>query len=164
MPEIEVKILEIDKDKLISILEEKWAMRIFEWKIENDFFRNSKKNKIRLRKMGNKNYMTFKHKIEHDTVMNNMEHELEFNDFETMINILEWIGFERYGKSTKYRISYKLWEIEFDFDKYENIPDFVEVEAKNIEDLKKWVELLGYKMSETSKMTERLLKEFYNIN
>ena len=50
---------------------------------------------------------------------------------------------------------------DFDFDKYENIPDLIEIEAKNEELVKKWLEILGYDLKDTVILTERGLKEKY---
>lgn len=163
MNEIEVKIFEIDKNYLISKLEELWAIKIFEWDIVNDFFINSDKKKIRLRKKWNKNLMTYKERIENEKAVHNMEHELAFEDYETMKNILVGIWFDKYWESNKYRISYRFENIEFDFDSYPWIPDFVEIEAKSNEELVIWVELIWYKMRDTKTLTERQVKEFYWI-
>ena len=54
MQELEVKILEIDKNKIIEKLESLNAVKVFDGSIEAEFyFINGKK--IRLRKMWNKN-------------------------------------------------------------------------------------------------------------
>lgn len=163
MQEIEVKILEINKEEIIAKLEKLWAKEVFEWKIENEFFENGENKRIRLRKMWGKNYITFKIKSENSIAKSNYELETEFLDYETMVGILENIWFNKYWNSNKKRISYHLWNIAFDFDDFPGIPSFVEIEATNNEDVIRWVELLWYTMKDTKTFWERELKKYYNI-
>lgn len=163
MNEIEVKILEINKEELISKLENLWAIKTFEWDIENEFYENSDWKRIRLRKIWWKNIMTFKVKQESENMKSNMEYEVEFVEYETFKIILENIWFKFYAKTYKKRISYHLWDITFDIDDFPGIPTFVEVEAQNEQDVKKWIELLWYKMEDTQTFWERELKKYYNL-
>ncbi len=104
-----------------------------------------------------------KEKVEQDWYKINQEHELEFGDYETFEKILTLSWFQKFWVSKKQRISYKLWNIVFDFDSIKDIPDFVEVESDNIADVEKWVKILGYNMSQTNIFWEKELKEFYWI-
>ncbi|EKE29612.1 MAG: hypothetical protein ACD_2C00137G0002 [uncultured bacterium (gcode 4)] len=161
MQEIEVKIFEIDKDSLISKLVAIGAELIFDWEIAADFYRNAAGKKIRLRKANWQNIMTFKEKLSEDAKMENMEYEIVFDDYGNLCKTLEGIWFDKYWSSAKYRIWYKLWNTVFDFDKLEWIPWFVEIESDNHADVEEWVKFLWYRMDETNKMTERLVKEHY---
>jgi len=163
MQEIEVKILEIDKEAIISKLEKLWAKLIFDWDIENDFYVNQENRKIRLRKKWNKNILTFKIRQENTTMKSNMEYEVEFKEYENMGIILENIWFQKFADSRKKRISYQLDTIVFDIDDFPGIPTFIEVEAQNTEDVMKWVELLWYEMKDTCTLAEKGLKEFYGL-
>jgi len=93
-----------------------------------------------------------------------MEHEVKVSDYEAIVEILNWIGFKKYGQARKQRIVYTLWTITFDFDKYDCIPWFVEVEADNTADVQKWVELLGYTMQDTTTMTRSKVKKYYGFS
>ncbi|MDO4764220.1 MAG: hypothetical protein Q4A00_07560 [Flavobacteriaceae bacterium] len=42
----------------------------------------------------------------------------------------------------KYRISYKLNEVEFDIDKYDEIPHLLEIEAKTKKEINHFVKVL----------------------
>ena len=162
MQEIEVKILEIDKNCLIKKLKNIWAKKVFDSKIEAFFYKNKDWKKIRLRKTKYWFNMNFKEKIENKNFLENIEFEVNFDNFEQMEKILNWILFEKYWYSLKNRVSFSLNnEIIFDFDKYENIPDLIEIEAKNEELVKKWLEILGYDLKDTVILTERGLKEKY---
>lgn len=161
MLEIEVKILEINKEEIISKLENLWALKTFSWDIENDFFYNAEWKRVRLRKMWGKNFITYKVKKENVLAKSNHEYELEFFDYETMFTILENIWFKHYWNSNKKRISYHVENIAFDIDDFPGIPTFIEVEAQTTENVIKWVELLWYTMEDTKTFWEKELKEYY---
>ncbi|MDD2908392.1 MAG: CYTH domain-containing protein [Candidatus Gracilibacteria bacterium] len=163
MHEIEVKILEIDKDFIIQKLESMGAKLTFCGEIENEFYQNNDGKRIRLRKMGGKNIMTLKTKIENENMKASNEYEVEFLEYETFKIILENVGFKFSIKTNKQRISYHLGEIAFDIDDFPGIPTFIEVEAQTTKNVIKGVELLGYTMDDTKTFGERELKEYYNL-
>lgn len=162
MQEIEVKILEINQNFLIEKLKKIWAKKNFDSEIEAFFYKNNEWKKLRIRKTKYWLNLNFKEKIEDKNFLKNFEYEINFDDFEKMEKILTWIWFEKYWYSKKYRIGFSLNDkIFFDFDKYDEIPNLVEIEAKNEELVKKWVEILGYDLKDTVILTERELKEKY---
>ncbi|MDD2487801.1 MAG: class IV adenylate cyclase [Candidatus Gracilibacteria bacterium] len=163
MKEVEIKILEIDKEQVIAKLEELGAIKMFEGTVCNDFFGNDSGKKIRLRKMGEDNILTYKEWIDEPGVKSQNEYEIKFDDYENIIHILQGIGFSLYGKSSKTRISYSLGNMHFDIDKLDGIPWFVEVESDNSSDVQKGVELLGFDFDNACLLTERGLKERYGI-
>lgn len=163
MKEIEVKVLEIDKNLIINKLIYIWAKKKYDWFIEAFFYKNQDNKKIRLRKTTAWFNINYKEKIQNNDFLENSEFETEFKDFEMMEKILIWIWFKKYWYSSKYRISYFYDWITFDIDTYLWIPDFVEIEAENINLVEKWVKLLWYKMSDTKIFTEREIKEYYWI-
>jgi adenylate cyclase class IV len=63
MNEIEVKILDIDGEKIRRILEVMGAKKKFSGTVVAHFFRGPNGKKIRLRKMGDTCYVTAKQKI-----------------------------------------------------------------------------------------------------
>lgn len=164
MLEVEVKILEIDKDYIIAKLEELWAEKIFDWEISAEFFRNDAGKKVRLRKQWSKNLITYKEKEESDNYMVNKEYEVSFKDYSVMVWILEWIGFVKYWTSKKYRITYKMGNIKFDIDKYDDIPWLMEIESTNSREVEYIINKLGYTMVDTKLLTERQVKEFYWVS
>ena len=133
MKEIEVKILEIDKDSLVRKLESLGAIKIFEGGVDAEFFTNREGKKVRLRKMGNENILTYKERIEMPEAKYNNEYEISFDHYENLVSILRGIGFEKSGEKSKKRLSYRIGSIIYDFDKYEDIPWFVEVESESLE-------------------------------
>ncbi len=161
MQEFELKFFDINKDELIENLEKQGASLLSDDVLLAHFFINAGWQKLRLRKINNKCIVTYKEKISNENVMQNLEYEVEVSDFNTMINILNHIGFTKYGESSKQRIAYKLDNIVYDFDKFENIPWFVEVEADNAADLEIWVKKIWYTMEDGKTLTERQVKEHY---
>ncbi|HMT01350.1 MAG TPA: class IV adenylate cyclase [Candidatus Absconditabacterales bacterium] len=163
MNELEVKILKIDKDAMIAKVESFGAQKIFDDTIVADFYKNADGKKLRFRKYGAENILTYKEKIQTETLMENLEYEVVIDDYETFEKMLVALGFVKYGHSSKHRTVYKLGNIVFDFDKYENIPWFVEVESDNEQDLVKGVALLGYTMNDTHTLTESQVKKHYGV-
>ncbi len=161
--EVEVKILEIDQAKVTATLQSVGASVVFEGEILADFFRNDLGVKLRLRQMGDKNILTYKVAHLHPDALQNTEIEVVCDNYEGMKQILLAAGFVHYGHSEKYRVSYQYQDIHFDIDTMVGIPPFVEVEAATLASVKKGVELLGYTMDQTSKLTERELKEYYQL-
>ena len=163
MNEIEVKILNIDGEKIRRILKVMGAKKKFSGTIVAHFFRGSNGKKIRLRRMGDKFFITGKERIKSEGMMHNQEHEVEISDFATMANILWVAGLEKYGDSIKTRESYTFNDITFDIDEYPGIPEYVEVEAGTHEKVEEWVKLLGFTMENTACITEAQLREKYKI-
>lgn len=161
MQEFEIKIFEIDKDKVISTLVDQWAIMMSDDILLAYFFINDNWQKLRLRKINDTNILTYKEKISNDNVMHNLEYEVTVNDFDIMVNMLIQLGFKKYWESTKQRMAYKLGNIIYDFDKLENIPWFVEIESDNEKDLEEWVKKIWYNLSDWNTLTERQVKEHY---
>lgn len=155
MNETEVKILEVDREKVIDKLLELGAKKAFDdviYAVKYDTpDKNLEKEKkmLRLRREGKKAVLTFKKNISKDKAKVSEEFEIEVPDFEGMSKILEGIGFAKLATFKKRRISYKIEDVHFEFDKYleeyEKIPEFLEIEAKDIETLFRYLKLLGFK-------------------
>ena len=161
--EFEVKVLEIDEERVKIKLKSLGAVEIFNGHIAANFFKNAEGLKLRLRRMDDKNVLTYKVRQTHEAIMHNEEEEVVFDNYEGMKQILLASGFKQYGHSEKTRVSYEYQGIHFDIDTMPGIPTFLEVEASNVDDVKRGVELIGYTMAQTNTLTERKLKEHYGI-
>lgn len=164
MNEIEVKILNIDKEIIVSKLNELWAKKIAEGQIESKFYINDQKKKLRVRKINNEIILTYKQKILNDKMISNIEHETSIGNELELVHILLGLNFEQYGFSSKYRITYHLWNISYELDKYDNIPWLLEVEVRNEKDLNEALHKLGFALDDTCNLTERQVKEYYWID
>lgn len=151
MKEIELKILEINKDKVEAKLLELGAKKIFEGKVEAHYFSNNKlKEKgsfLRLRKIGDKVELTFKTKSTRKEVTQRDEYETYISSFDKAQTIIEHLGLKKSLIIKKDRISYKLNETRFELDKYheenEDIPWFLEIESKDIKTIYSYVDKLN---------------------
>ncbi len=163
MDEIEVKILNIDRKKVEEKLISLGAKKIFDGKIQASFFdfpnksiRNNKQT-LRLRRVGDKTFLTFKNPIPHNDVKIREEFEVEVSDFNKTKNILESLGLSEWLTMKKHRTTYILDNVRFEFDKhidqYSFVPEFLEIEAKDIKTLYKYVELLGFKKEDCKPWT-----------
>ncbi len=161
--EFEVKVLEIDRGKVTSTLKQLGAVEVFNDMIAADFFKNATGIKLRLRRMGGQNILTYKILQASTDIKHNEEVEVVFDNYDGMKQVLLASGFEQYGHSEKMRLSYQYQNIHFDIDTMAGIPTFLEVEANNADDVKRGVELFGYTMEQTCTLTERTLKEHYGI-
>lgn len=148
--EIEVKLLGLDveefKAKLINIGAEKF--------LEEDQLNitinssvheiNSGIGYLRIRESKNlisgedKKYFTFKEQITDKNVRENIEHTTEISDVMELRKILELMGYDLQIEGRKNRVSYKLNNIRFDVDTWdeETYPHpYIEVEANSEEEL-----------------------------
>jgi len=158
MKEIEVKILNINRKEIEKKLISLGAKKIFDGKIEAEFFdfENNSLQKsdiiLRLRKEEEKIFLTFKKLIEKKDIKIEEELEVEVSDFEISKEILKSLGFKIWKTAQKHRTSYSLENVHFEFDNYlgdyEFIPEFLEIEAKSIEEIYKFVKILGFEKSD----------------
>jgi adenylate cyclase class IV len=135
MREIEVKILNVDRNVIVNEISKLGAEKIFDGEIKTLFFdfsdyRISKAgNVLRLRQTEESMLLTFK------VILTK--------------KILEALGLLERGSIQKHRTSYELNNIKFDIDTHQKelsyVPTLMEIEAENIDLIYKYAELLGYK-------------------
>ncbi len=167
MQEIEVKILEINKDVICSKLEALGATKTFEGEMEiyyydfSDLSLDRQGKMLRLRSKGKKAELTFKEKISKVKVKQANETEVIVDNIKKMQRILEKIPLKIIKKSFKKRISYSLEKVHFDLDFYPNIPPLLEIEAPNEKILKEYVEKLGFTMKDTKPWSGKDVMKYY---
>ena len=150
MKEIEIKILEVDVDDLITRLLDFGARQVFDGQMNVKFYdftdRRLKKEKkfARLRQVGDEVEFTVKQKISQDQAKIVNEYEVNVSDFAQMHTILTQMGLEVHRHYRKHRTSYIIERVRFELDTIENTPTLLEIEAPSIEELYRWVEKLGY--------------------
>ena len=156
MEEIEVKILEINLERIVSKLEELGAEEVFSGEIKAYHYDlpnepiTRKGDVLRLRKKGDKAEFVYKEKQESKVAKVNIEHEININpnDFETMRTILESLGLREIYALEKSRTSYRIGNTQFEIDIFPEIPPLLEIEAPDEETLKMYVKKLGYTMKD----------------
>jgi len=166
MREVEAKILEVDKEKTVQKILELGGKKIFDGEITGIFFdkNNELKNSgklLRLRKEGDKTKLTFKQKISKEQTKTSQETELEVDDFEKARKVLEGLGFETGKKHPKHRESYKTGNVRFEFDTFQGVPTFLEIEAEDENTVLETAEKLGFKKEDLKSWTGKDVLKHY---
>ncbi|WP_427339635.1 class IV adenylate cyclase [Caloranaerobacter sp. DY30410] len=170
--ELEVKVLDIDKDEIEKRLKEIGAELISrEYQINTIFdtedrvIKNKQNGYLRIREKrdldkGSVSYIfTLKKNISKDDVRENLEIETKVENKEALVKILEALNFKIVHEGTKERIKYKYEDITFDIDTWdkETYPyTYLEIEVKQKEDLQRAIKLLNL---DESKVTIKSLAE-----
>jgi adenylate cyclase, class 2 len=168
MKEIEVKILDINKEQIRRKLKILKAEKIFSGEVHTislDFPNRSlsKKNSIlRLRRLGDKVELCFKGKQEKSNFKIRQEIETITDDFEKTLKIFENLGLKRFYEGKKHRESYRLGKTKFEIDTWPDIPAFLEIEAPTEKDVVTAVKMLGYNMNQATNLSGRELHQLYH--
>jgi len=171
MTEIEVKILEINREEVEKKLLELGAKKTFEGELyalmfdfEGDPLIREKKT-LRLRKEGEKVVFTYKDQTSDTEAKISHEVEVEVSDFEKMKEILEALGLKVVIKNRKTRTIYELNGTHFALDKYkdewDSIPEFLEIEAEDIATIDKYASELGFSKGDYKTWNMKGLVEHY---
>ncbi|UCG78783.1 MAG: class IV adenylate cyclase [Nitrospirota bacterium] len=154
MNEVEVKILEIDRDAVVSRLEELGAEKVFDdemYAVYLDYDDERLKrygDLLRLRKEGSRVMLTFKKHVSDTPAKVREEYETPVADFGTTRDLFRRLGFIEWLVVRKRRVSYELDGTHYDIDRYlddfGHIPEFLEIDARDMESLSKGIELLGF--------------------
>lgn len=171
LEEIEVKILNVDKQKIISQLEFLGAEKVLDARLitkDYDFpdgHLSRAHLRYRVRYGGKSAVLCSKRRIESDVYKKREKRNLE-GSFDDACDILEGLGLVCVSEVHKDRTSFVFKGIRYGINQLPKIPAYVEVESVGNEDfVKKGVELLGYKMSDTTNLNEKeVLKKFYGID
>lgn len=133
--EYEGRILEIDHDEIVKKLEKLNATKNFESfqrRYVYDFNPVKETSWIRLRTNGKTTTLTIKD-IKAKTIEGTDELEIEVDDFENTNLILEKLGYHHRGYQENKRLQYILDGVEIDLDRWPLIPEYLEIEGKDIE-------------------------------
>ncbi len=176
MLEKEIKILEINKDEIVKKLLDLWAEKSFEGFIHDVYydFPNNPDHKMeannrmfRLRQKGEEHIYTIKRKRKSyqksEWAHAKDEHETPVTDITSFAKVLEKYGMEKTREKKKHRVSYKLEDMEFDFDLYEWIPEFLEIEGPDGDTIRNWVKKLDLGEYKQMLWGSRKLFKYYDI-
>jgi len=172
MKELEVKILEVNRERIEEILAHLGAKRVFDGEIETLFFifkdinMAKAEDVLRLRKEKEKTELTYKRVLSNQKVKVAEEYTVEVSDLEGTKKILECLGLSEVERMRKYRISYSLDRLHFDIDKYTGdygyIPEFLEIEAESIDLIHKYAEILGFNAKDCLPWSTKDLIYYYS--
>ena len=135
---VDIKLL---TDKRIKSVIKRTKERFFKW--------------IRLRINGDKIEFTIKYiynVAEEYNIDDVKEIEINVSDFEEANRLIEEMGYFRKKLVEKKRTSYEYKDNKIEIDEWPLIPPCAEIEGKDVDDIYKTAELLGYKKEETKVM------------
>ncbi len=165
--EFEERILEVDKDKMISKLENLGAIKKGEWfqkRYVYDFNPVRENEWIRLRTNGEVATLAYKN-VEKNTVDGTKELEVEVSDFEETNELLNVLGYKAKGYQENKRVRYMLNGVEIDIDSWPMIPTYMEIEAESEEKVKEIEKLLEADESKITALNcEDIYIQIYGIN
>lgn len=172
MKELEIKILEIDRDQIVQRLESNGGRKVFDGLVESMFFDfpnkllRSKSSILRLRTSGSQSALALKRTVDRSLINIQDEFEVTVSDWETMATILGSLGLVPWIEMKKHRTRYQIEDVHFEIDKYLDdfayIPEFLEIEAPSIEKLYSYAALLGYSQKQCQKFDALELAEYYS--
>ena len=166
--EYEVRVLDIDVDKLIAKLEELGATKkgeYFQRRYVYDFNPKIDGKWIRLRTNGEYTTLAIKSRPNETKIGELFELEEKVEDFDKTHRILQELGYEPNAYQENKRLIYQLKDVEFDIDTWPMIPTYVEIEGKDAEIVNKYINLLELndnKLSYESLIT--IYKKYYNMD
>ena len=137
--EIEVRVLDIEVEKIIAKLETLGATKVGEWHQKRyvyDFNPVRENEWIRLRTNGEKVTLTYKN-IEDISLTGTKELEVEVEDFEKTNELLNILGYMPKAFQENKRIRYLLEGTEVDIDFWPLIPAYLEIEVSSKEEVEK---------------------------
>lgn len=165
--EYEIRVLEIDVDKMIKKLDSLGATKVGEWEQKRyvyDFIPKRENQWIRLRTNGKESTLTYKN-VEKDTIDGTKELEIVVDDFKKTNEMLEILGYKSKGYQENNRIRYMLNGVEIDIDSWPKIPTYMEIEGKDEEEVNATLKLLDIdKEKVTALNCEDIYKKIYGIN
>ena len=164
--EYEVRVLEIDREKLIKKLDD---LADFQWdevqkRYVYDFIPKVENKWIRLRTNGKKTTLTIKNIVSSE-IDGTQELEIEVDSFDRCNLILKELGYEAKGYQENRRRQYVLNGVEIDIDDWPMIPTYLEIEGNSEEDVKRVEKLLELNESKVTTMNcQDIYLEEYGID
>ncbi len=165
--EYEIRILEIDKESIIKLLEGLGAIKKGEY-IQKRYVYDLKPVQngkwIRLRTNGNETTLTYKDVVS-NTVDGTKELEFQVESFDKANEFLNRIGFRARNYQENKRIQYILDNVEIDIDTWPMIPTYLEIEASNEKEIYNMIGRLKLNNSKiTSLNCDDIYRQIYNID
>lgn len=170
MQEIELKILNIDRKKIIRKILSLGAKEGLEELIEERYYDTeagditNKKNMLRLREVGSKSELTYKDgKIKNKDFLIYEEIESLVGNFQAIDTILKKLGFKLIIERQKNRKSFLLNSLKVEIHQYPKIPAWLELEGEK-EAIYNMLEKLGYEKSQTTSQTDSEIIDLYGLD
>ena len=148
--EIEAKYFIKDKDEIRNKLKENNLSLVkSEFLMKRKTFDSDTIGKwLRVRDEGDKITMTFKHIIDQNRIDGVNEIEIIVNDFEKACAIINQTNYIESSYQENYREIWRNDEVEIVIDTWPYLPNYIEIEAKSEEIVRKYSDLLGFNLNE----------------
>lgn len=166
--EYEVRVLEIDVEKVRNVLDQLGAN--FEWDLLQrryvyDFIPKVEGKWIRLRTNGEKTTLTIKNVVT-SKIDGTQELEITVDDFEKANLILNELGYQAKGYQENRRVQYSYKNCEIDIDYWPKIPTYLEIEGPSEEVVYEVLKDLGFeKEDSTTRDVEGIYLDYgHNLN
>lgn len=150
MKEIEVKVRNIDKKKILEKIDKLGAIKNFSGKVIDFRFdtpdrRLSKQGKaLRIRQKGKHIYLNLKGKKKSiENITGRDEIGVRILNMKIMHKILNELGYIKIFELSKYRTEYKLDDVKFDIDEYIGMKPILEIESDSYENVERYLGVLG---------------------
>ena len=150
MNEVEVKILERKHSDYKDILLKHGFKKVFDGIIEQKYWERKDFEKgfsLRIRTENDISVLTMKERRKNSKAKSRKETNVFIDNKEKMEAILKKIGLHEDTDIVKQRISYKKGNVKVEFDrhikKYSFIPEFMEIESTNYQEISKVARILG---------------------
>ena len=169
MLEKEIKILEINKEKVIEKLLFLGAKKKFEWYIHDVYYdfdasgdhMEESERRFSIRKKGEDHLYTIKKREEDTHLKVAQEWEFKITNPEGFKKVLEKYGLKETREKSKYRVTYEIDEFVFEIDEYEGIPAILEIEWPSYLNIKLWIEKLELSHLPQKRFGARGLFKYY---
>lgn len=164
--EYEIRVLEINEEKLIKKLYELGATKVGEYSQKRyvyDLKPVSPNKWIRLRTNGRKTTLTYKN-VEANKIDGTKELEIEVSDFDETNEFLEILGFQNRGYQENKRIQYRLNGVEIDIDTWPLIPTYVEIEGEDEASVLEMLNLLELNKEKITTLDVQSVYKQYGID
>ncbi|MCX4365588.1 MAG: CYTH domain-containing protein [Bacilli bacterium] len=163
--EYEIRILEIDHEKIVQKLESFGAKKTIDALQERyiyDVIPQDDHKWIRLRTNGAKTTLTIKD-LKARTIDGMKEIEIEVNDFKKTNMLLENLGYKNKGFQQNRRVQYLLDDVEIDLDHWPHIPEYMEIEGKDEASVMKALEKLDIPKDKIVTLDVDSIYKYYGI-
>ncbi len=170
MIEIEIKILNIDKEKIIKTLQSLGAKFVGEFFIVEEHFdfedgRIKKQNELlRIRTVNEKNELCYKKKTEPDSNFKVREEiETEIENIQSLKKIFTQLGISSTVHREKKRTSFSFNSVRIEIDQYPSIPTYMEIEGTTA-DIEDTLKKLNFEMKHTTAMSATQVLKHYGAD
>ncbi len=158
MRELRIKILKVNRKKIEKKLMALGAIKICEGEVCSSFFDfiNKKDHRedsmLSVRRIGEKTIITVKKRSPKSASQLREEYQISTSDFHETKKIVKSLGLKEIESTRFYRTVYSLRDLTFKFDKYrdkyEYIPEFLEIQANDLDMIHEYAKILGLSKEE----------------